>query len=183
VSATYEPGTVAMIEVKHDDSGPVLAFRDADRSAVGWSLAEHRRASVVWIGQEEVADVRPLVVIDPEDREQVERLAINYAAVASDRLGDEYLAWENRSAEARDRIAADLTAALREFANPTPRKPEEPTGLGAVVEDADGDLWVRVDDPAASWIKSVRDGGVRTHRCNWVALAPVSILSEGVTPC
>lgn len=76
----------------------------------------------------------PVVVISPEDREQVERLAVAYATVESARSGDEYRAWENRSAEARGQITDSLSAALREFANPKPPKPDEPMGLGAVVE-------------------------------------------------
>lgn len=71
------------------------------------------------------ADARPLVVVDPEDREQVERLTRIF--MDDHDSGDE---------------TADMQAALREFANPTPPKPDEPMGLGAVVEDAEGTRWV-----------------------------------------
>lgn len=84
------------------------------------------------------ADVRPLAVIDPEDREQVERLAkaINDAI-------------ENQSLI----TSTEMTqAALRKFASPTPTKPDEPTGLGAVVEDASGAEYVRIGrKPGSVW--------------------------------
>lgn len=67
---------------------------------------------------------RPVVVIDPEDREAVERLTDLY--------------WETVNEEA----IADLQAALREFANPEPPKPDEPMRPGAIIKDADGVRWV-----------------------------------------
>lgn len=70
---------------------------------------------------------RPLVVIDPEDRGQVEELI--------------RLFWANGNDDCDDIRATQ--AALREFANPTPPKPDEPLGLGAVVEDAEDRRWVR----------------------------------------
>jgi hypothetical protein len=69
-------------------------------------------------------DYRPVVVIDPEDREQVERLCSGLLDIH----------WYGN--------ADAMQVALRKFANPTPPKPDEPTGLGAVVEDADGIRWV-----------------------------------------
>lgn len=138
-----------------------------------------------------VSVVRPLVVIDPEDREQVERLAVAYTTVESARSGDEYRAWENRSAEARGRIVDGLAAALREFANPTPPKPEEPTGLGAVVEDADGARYVRdYERGAMPWALTKRTDTNGEHvdaydskaRRSYADIAAVKVLSEGVTP-
>ena len=73
-----------------------------------------------------VTEVHPLVVIDPEDREAVERLLALLRA-------------QDRAPETVD----IMQAALREYANPKPPKPDEPQGLGAVVEDEDGVLWVR----------------------------------------
>src|SRR5690606_10195009 len=68
---------------------------------------------------------RPLVVIDPDDRAQVERLWDLFGAAKA--YGPDA-----------------LQAALRELANPTPPKPDEPTGLGAVVETPGG-RYVRSD--------------------------------------
>ena len=77
---------------------------------------------------EACGDCKPVVVIDPEDRDAVARLYDLYASAPSDvgLRGHEFLAH-----------------ALREFANPKSPKPEEPTGLGAVVEAADGRRWCR----------------------------------------
>lgn len=119
-------------------------------------------------------------VINPNGVGQVERLAIAYAAISSARSGDEYRAWENRSPEARDRIIEDLAAALREFANPTPPKPDEPTGLGAVVEDAEGRRWMRGSSTRGLkvWVNDdALDSEWRAYR----DIAAVRVLSEGVT--
>jgi hypothetical protein len=111
--------------------------------------------------------IRPLVVIDPEDREQVERLV------------DSIL---QHGYEFRDGGTSDLAAALREFASPTPPKPDEPTGLGAVVEDAQGALHVltprtrEADAPEACWID--RLGDFRS----WDAIDVVKVLDNGYKP-
>lgn len=110
---------------------------------------------------------RPLVMLDPEDREQVDRLA---ALVAREAIG---------SIPTNDATQA----ALREFANPKPRI-EEPRGHLAVVEDADGMRWVNWRDPRQAvvhncpWI-SVHDspGAAR----EWSDVNAVRILSDGVT--
>lgn len=113
---------------------------------------------------------RPLVVIDPEDREQVERLA---------RL------WASHAGEF-DTTPGRMAAALREFANPTPPI-EEPTGLGAVVEDAEGRKFVRVADPVDGWMVGKqwqRIGGEisAVRNFGWSDLRNVvRVLSEGVS--
>lgn len=70
--------------------------------------------------------------------------------------------------------------ALREFADPPPVKPEEPTGLGAVVEDSAGDLWVRdkTTTTIAHW-KRAR-GQMGGKRLPWSAIDAVRVLSEGI---
>lgn len=102
-------------------------------------------------------DARLLVVIDPEDEEgSISRL---WAILPSNLVSID-----------------QLQAALREFANPTPPKPEEPTGLGAVVEDADGELWVRSDmDEDFPWTQAM-DGFMHHYR----EIAATRVLSEGV---
>jgi hypothetical protein len=71
---------------------------------------------------------------------------------------------------------------------PVPPKPEEPTGLGAVVEDATGRRWVRGSDcpsegtsesPFAVWKKS--DALTSTGPASYNEIAVVKVLSEGVT--
>lgn len=112
-------------------------------------------------------DVRPLVVIDPEDSDDRERLltllqGMSFAAHACGAL-------------------TCLHAALREFANPTPPKPEEPTGLGAVVEDSEGRRYVRCDwSPDSRWHCSDDDTG--NYDDLWRDIKATRVLSEGVQP-
>jgi hypothetical protein len=101
---------------------------------------------------------RPLVVIDPEDREQVERLT---AAMVNEYGVDVH--YDETQAALRSLIA--------------PPRPPEPKGLGAVVEDADGRRWSRAND-AGEWYSA--DGEeVGPHYSH---VAAVRVLSEGVTP-
>jgi hypothetical protein len=101
---------------------------------------------------------RPLVVIDPEDREQAMLLYGLY--------------YRNMPGPGVDQ----MQAALREFANPKPPKPEEPTGFGAVAEDAEGEWWVRITVPTGAWWRNSR-GLTRV----WRDIDAVRVLSEGVT--
>jgi len=107
-----------------------------------------------------VANLRPLVVIDPEDRDQVARLVVL--------LGEH--GW-------RPTEAHGLRAALREFADPKPPKPDEPTGWGAVVEDRDGWYWTLVAPDSAAWANYGHNG----YR-KWSEVDAVRVLSEGVQP-
>jgi hypothetical protein len=69
-----------------------------------------------------------------------------------------------------------MQAALRSLI--APPKPPEPQGLGAVVEDAEGRRWVRVN-ALIPWPYEKGD-----TRVSWTAVAPapVRVLSEGVKP-
>lgn len=103
---------------------------------------------------------RPLVVIDPEDAEQIKRLVTLF----------------NQTGTPLGKVFNErLTIALREFANPTPPKPEEPTGLGAVVEDDKGRRWTNTHEVLA-W--RPQDGRPRRY----TDISAVRVLSEGVTP-
>ena len=110
----------------------------------------------------------PVVVIDPEDREQVERLTGHLADAMHD--------WP----EPRAMSPGILADALREFADPKPPKPDEPQGLGAVVEDAEGQRWVR-----ATNFTTVRHWrGCDEHwqgRRRWDEITAVKVLNEGVS--
>lgn len=109
-----------------------------------------------------------VVVIDPDDREQRRRLAECIAAAESYRMRDYH--------EPDYEVLAD---ALREFANPTPPKPDEPKGLGAVVEDAEGVRWVRATDLLARWRHSTRGDNEIPWR-SYGGINVVKVLSEGV---
>lgn len=108
-------------------------------------------------------ELRPLAVIDPEDREQVERLGRAYVET-----------WLGPREEASVETIDQMQAALRNLV--TPPKPDEPQGLGAVVEDADGSLMVRTQDDKNPWTCY---GG---PRWSWDDVDAVRILSEGVQP-
>lgn len=103
----------------------------------------------------------PVVVIDPENREQVHLLTEAFA-VNEGRYSDP---------------VGDMQAALREFANPAPPKPEEPQGQWAVVRDEHGHRWVRTDEyPDVPWW-GLDDPG----HANWEAIDVTGApLSEGV---
>jgi len=157
----WKPGDVALCTL---DGTFVLKVDSPGRKR--WAVSE---GNVVTIEDD---DLHPLVVIDPEDREQVERLA-------------EAL---NKSLDFRDgsllagAINAALADTLHALANPTPPKPAEPTGLGAVVECIDGRVFV-VDhvhgDGTPRWYGPTRSDGAY-GRPAWVDIPAVRVLSEGV---
>ena len=135
---------------------PSLIIRTPDGRDVAWL------ADLCEVTGEEVSDLPPapsLVVIDPEDREQVERLWI----ILRDGL----------ALRSRD----NLQAALREFANPTPPKPEEPTTWLAAVEDADGNRWCLhggPTEPGLEWYSPDLN-----CRAAYADIDAVRVLSEG----
>lgn len=112
-----------------------------------------------------------LAVIDPEDAEQVARLAALYAK------------WGNLTPDGGWDLTRqrDLAAALREYATPPPRV-EEPTGRYAAIEDADGTEWVRIDGRQGfSWQRIGAPSMERNAYASWDGLAqPVRVLSTGV---
>jgi len=150
----FKPGDVAMVGVGIGFMVEGGAWYHADES---WTPGDCKVL------------IRPLIVIDPEDREQVERLSHYIAA-----------------AECGDGMAPldAVQAALREFADPKPPKPAEPTGLGAVVECSDGRVFV-VDhvhsDGTPRWYGPDVPGGDAYSRPAWSTIPAVKVLSEGVS--
>lgn len=115
----------------------------------------------------------PLVVIDPEDRQQVEQL------VKALSTGQPTIGLDPTNREMVDQAWVTRTqTALREFDNSTPPKPEEPTGLGAVVEDAAGRKWVRTEWRYPWTVTYDEESGESN---NYADIDVVRILSEGVT--
>jgi len=169
VTREWKPGDVAALTIYGSDPARGYVTLNDDREALMWRVTGHSFFKGVAVGNSAiVTDARPLVVIDPEDREQVERLGKVVA-----RLWHEH-----------PYVLDAVQAALREFANPTPPKPEEPTGLGAVVEDADGVRWV-LNNPRGygKWSRenAAADGLPRDYK-TWRMVTAVRVLSEGVTP-
>ena len=163
----WKLGDVAMVRLDADTEVRVTWNYDGWRSAKG-SFYDPKGSFY-----DPALPARPLVVIDAEDREQVERLTDLYERAIPDGL-----VTPTASTDA-------LQAALREFANPTPPKPDEPTGLGAVVEDADGRRWVRWHcdgDPMHVSKNRPWSGanGVGSDRA-YDDINAVRVLSEGVT--
>ncbi|GAB3776651.1 hypothetical protein FB382_004357 [Nocardioides ginsengisegetis] len=162
MSREWKPGDVAIVTNQSGESGRAIRFSGSPED--GW-FAERDG-----IGGD-LTDARPLVVIDPENREQVERLC---------NLVDG--AFNDTRIDGTGPTSTELAqAALREFANPTPPKPEEPTGLGAVVVDEKGRLWVNLTDPKCSthtdpWV-SVHDPD---RWASYADIAAVKVLSGGV---
>lgn len=109
---------------------------------------------------------RPLVVIDPEDREQVERLAM----ALSDSYEDDFAPYE----------ADHMQVALRSLIEPP--KPEEPTGRYAVVVDREGVEWLRKDVEAmwCSQTAKTEGGLIDGHWRHYGDISAVRVLSEGV---
>lgn len=92
---------------------------------------EYREAYDELLGdiREQVAS--PVAMISPEDREAVERLLSAYL----DNAGGV------RPYDHPPHFIDSMQAALREFANPKPPKPDEPQGLGARATDRGGLEW------------------------------------------
>lgn len=102
--------------------------------------------------------IRPLLVIDVEDHAQVHHLATAFA----------------RERERINGNAAAMASALQLLLGPP--KPPEPVGLGAVVKDAQGRRWTRIDsNDGRPW----HCGGSFPTR--WAEIAAVDVLSEGIT--
>ena len=162
MSREWKPGDVA-IAVRHD----------------GTESRALRRWDGTWRIQDECVnnpprDFRPLVTLDPEDREAVERLLSAYLEHGWTRAPDD--------APIRTTGIDYLQAALREFANPMPPKPDEPQGLGAVVEDAEGTLWFRMSYENQTWPGEVwqEQYGDADRWSKWDSVAAVRVLSPGV---
>jgi len=160
VSREWKPGDVAE-RTYLGNVGISLAVHGCLISQHGYGLHWHH-ANGGWDSVDGQSSYRPLVVIDPDDFKQVERLltSLQGMSFASHACG----------------AFSCLQAALREFANPTPPKPDEPTGLGAVVENSDGGKWVRTD--AAVDRPWWRYPGITS---GWAQVDAVRVLSEGVS--
>lgn len=155
----WEPGTVAMV---NGEAKPRVLDNDGD-----WY-----RPGIDYIYHHQTVTVRPLLVLDPDDPDQMRELVDNFFVALSGRT------YRNHARDIDDMRAAVVTM----LPKPTPVKPAEPTGLGAVVEDAEGKTWVRGlgrDGTGVTWIRA--DSPLPKGRCPWSQVNAVKVLSEGVT--
>ena len=142
----WEPGTVALV---NGETKPRVLDADGD-----WF-----RSGASYVFSYESPKVRPLLVLDPDNPDQMRELCEAARLTAP--------CWP-------DDIAAAVRAMLPK---PTPVKPAEPTGLGAVVEDSEG-KWVCLDNSRLPW-REWTSGEFR----DWADFSnAVKVLSEGVTP-
>jgi hypothetical protein len=151
----WEPGDVAMLRCR-DGVERVAILTDRGELSPLWIAT-----SVDWGRLSDDVPIRPLAVIDPENREEVERLVSLFDAIAGGALDA-------------------MQDALREFADPKPSKPAEPTAIGAVVEDADGIRWVRCRRAGLHGVLGVEWESESTcaHR-KYADIPVVRVLSEG----
>lgn len=139
MSENWKPGDAEFAQIawtstsgRHGGNG--LALRCSD----SYDESHWRTQAFGIIPDAWVTDVRRLVVIDPEDREQVERL-VETIRIEADK-GD-------RRVIVGGYVDA-VQAALREFANPTP--PTEPTDPKARVTDRRENVWRLLAD--GDWV-------------------------------
>jgi hypothetical protein len=102
MSREWQPGDVAMLTTPKGD-------RRAVHYTDGWEDFEG-----AWWDDTRNLPARPLVVIDPEDREQVERLARDHHA------SGHIAAWGAMHENTRAGLVDEMQAALREYADPKP---------------------------------------------------------------
>jgi hypothetical protein len=154
----WQPGDVRVAV----DEGIVRLFRYyPDVATNPWVLdrdysRDHGHSN--WT-EAEVAALRPIVVIDPENDAQLERLAYHLARIGGD--------WPRDLGAVRMVLNAMIA----------PPKPAEPMGLGAVVEDVDGERWVQFSSKNGLWWRNYQGWNRR-----WTEFGPsVKVLSEGIS--
>ena len=161
MSAAYEPGTVAVATIRGMPNVRVMRVA-GELSSAEWASAvgTPHRLHEDW----SVTDIHPLVVLDLPER-VVPALVEYLRGVGDQKIAGDWL----------DLIADQIEAQTK------PPKPAEPTGLGAVVEDAAGKRWTRVE-PAANatsrnpWYPADCDEQPEEY----ANIDAVRVLSEGV---
>lgn len=129
--------TFAMVECSDGEWRPAMGGKHRFDDSLMWVFSDGKYRD------RDISNSRPLVVIDPEDTEAVERLArARWEAYRGD-ASVKPCSFDDLAEWLRQERIDWMQAALREYANPKPPKPEEPTGLGAVVRDESNRKWVR----------------------------------------
>lgn len=153
MSREWKPGDVAMLKL-NTRAGKwfrgVRIERCPSHSYYVWQV------NGGGISEGAVDEARPVVVIDTRDADQIDAL------------------WDALKDGLALRSRANLADALDAFI--APPKPDEPTGLGAVVEDTNGEVWIRAARIAHGWHRPMGTW------CTYSEIAAVKVLSEGVIP-
>lgn len=131
----WKPSDIALVEAGCW-ANRVVALRSGVPSNMGWAYwgEQNEKSSYTWSSDASgiVTPIRPLLVIDPEDRAQIKRLAVSICAEYGD-------------ARCEPEEVEHLQAALRSLLEP---EVEEPEGIGALVICAgDGEPSVRIAVP------------------------------------
>lgn len=155
MSREWKPGDVALTTVG-GATEKVSILTETYQSGRRWWRANG------WVPPEMVDSARPLVVIDPEDREQIEQIAKRcYAELRAGNV-----------------LADRLQAALRALANP---KPEEPGRYGVVLDTA-GQEWCRIDVSGGGYdyqpLGQIARSGSEFY-ARWSDIAAVEIVTRG----
>ena len=131
-----------------------------------WYVAGPRLGSQHGWYADDIEIVRPLVMLDL-DKARGCWADTNDPAAIVERLRE-------TNSVAAHAIADQIEAQTR------PPKPDEPTGLGAVVEDAQGVRWIRKGNTShgEDWTRQV---GEAWSGGSWDRIDAVRVLSEGVT--
>lgn len=181
MSRDWKPGDVVTATVKGRENVRLVAGWSKYAPRLRWCEMSPRWGDgdddACWFFPHDVTDARPLVAID---------LAQTIGgAFLPDWLRHHAAEIAKDSAGGRASVADDmcyLADQIEAVANPRPPKPEEPTGLGAVVEDADGTLWFRMSLENQTWPGEVwqEQYGEADRWSKWASIAVVRVLSEGV---
>lgn len=115
-----------------------------------------------------IAAARGLVVIDPDDEQKIKR----FTALHNE-------AWDRVKRQHPDRVGTPTweihAEQFRMLLDPGAFRLAEPEGFGALVEDADGNFWTRLND--THW----HSESSPNNRQTWGEIDPVQVLFEGVT--
>jgi hypothetical protein len=158
----FKPGEFAFIDSwRGENQFAVRVHRGLD--CLDWCVLD--ATDTRGLMAEVITSARPALVIDPESEADVQRLCDAYKSVDHS-VGTMW-----------------MQAALRSLIEPP--KPEEPTGLGAVVEDAEGNQFVRIARGRWGWVEA--NGMLSlSSRCQreqpgveWEDISAVRVLADG----
>jgi len=163
---SWKPGAVAMVHCSDGEWRQATCEPHAiDPARVVWRFPNRVYRDV------DTSTARPLVVIDPENREQVVGMCRRYVETYSG-PGTSF------DPDGANRRAVEcMQAALRSLIDPP--KLEEPTGLGAVVTDVAGTRWIITGGPTQPGFEWYSPD--LNSRTSWDLISAVKVLNEGVT--